>query len=94
MRYSLTLSEGAEADIAEAYRWYEQQQLGLGDKLIKELDRSFTAIRKNPEYFGFLKRKTRRCLIRTFPYMIIFFVEGNYIRVLSVFHTHRKPKKP
>jgi hypothetical protein len=37
MTYTLEIREEAEAEIYEAFSWYEQQLPGLGDRFIGEL---------------------------------------------------------
>lgn len=39
----------AEQDIAEAYAWYENRQIGLGEEFLSCLDVCMEAIRRIPE---------------------------------------------
>lgn len=91
MRYILKVAAEAEEDIRQAYIWYEEQNPGLGDRFIKELERCFTAICDHPQYYGFHSDEVRKCITRTFPYIILFVPEYKHIRVISVFHTRREP---
>ena len=91
MLYSISLSTEAEEDILYAYLWYEQQRHGLGDEFNSALEDSFSSIALTPDAFGFRKKNVRGCLVKRFPYLILFFIEGRYVRIVSVFHTHRKP---
>jgi len=38
----------AEADIGDAYAWYESQQFGLGERFLAELSRCIAAIEQQP----------------------------------------------
>ena len=38
MSYRLRIRLAAEADVAEAAQWYNERQLGLGEKFIREVD--------------------------------------------------------
>lgn len=91
MPYSIFVSEEAETDISIAYEWYEQQKQGLGDEFIHAIEHSFETILSNPGYYGILKKKTKRYIVKRFPYLVIFVIHKTQIRILSVFHTHRKP---
>ena len=38
MSYRLRIRLAAEADVAEAAQWYNERQLGLGEKFVREVD--------------------------------------------------------
>jgi toxin ParE1/3/4 len=42
----------------EAYNWYEEQKIGLGDLFLAELSRCYTKLEKNPFFYQKLKRIT------------------------------------
>ena len=44
MSYRLQVRLAAEADVAEAARWYDDRQLGLGEKFIREVDQAIARI--------------------------------------------------
>ncbi len=54
----------AEADIADAFHWYEEQRAGLGEEFRTELRTAFEAISNDPLLFRALHRNTRRYLVR------------------------------
>jgi plasmid stabilization system protein ParE len=58
MSYRLKIRLAAEADVAEAAQWYNQRQLGLGEKLIREVDQAIARILENPLFFVVTKGKT------------------------------------
>ena len=91
MLYNITLSLEAEDDILNAYLWYEQQRPGLGKEFTDALEHSFLSIQSNPETYGFRKKNVRGHLVKRFPYLILFLIEGIDVRVISIFHTHRRP---
>jgi toxin ParE1/3/4 len=65
-RFILTRPE-AEADIAEAYRWYESRREGLGAQLLICLDETFSRITDNPLLFPVVHKDVRRAIVRRFP---------------------------
>ena len=91
MMYTLILSKETEKDIQLAYRWYEEQSNGLGDKFIQSLEKAIISIQTNPQFYSYRKRNIRGCIIKGFPYVILFYITGSdNIRVKAVFHTSRK----
>jgi plasmid stabilization system protein ParE len=48
MSFELVVSPSAEADILDAFSWYEERQSGLGRRLISELDLAFARIQSEP----------------------------------------------
>lgn len=89
MTYPLVVSQRAEKHIEEAFEWYEQQRSGLGDSFLTAVDLAFQSIGTNPQFYGFRKAKVRGCLLKGFPFIILFYKRGNIIRVVSVFHMSR-----
>lgn len=75
MDLPLLIRSEAEADIDEAYRWYEDQQEGLGAEFVKVLEDAFAKIRTHPEMYPLVHRNARRLLIPKFPYGI--FISSN-----------------
>ena len=47
----LILRPEAEADIEEAYRWYEQQSRGLGAEFLRAVDACLALITRQPELY-------------------------------------------
>ena len=84
--------EAAQQELDEAHEWYEVQVTGLGIKFIEE---SWVATRRImifPESCEEVATGVRKCLLRRFPYMLIYKVEQTEILVLAVAHQHRKPR--
>lgn len=69
---SLLIRPEAEADIEEAYRWYERQRSGLGSDFLLWVEEGHDKIQKNPEMYRVVHRNVRRLLIRRFPYGIFY----------------------
>jgi hypothetical protein len=44
MSYHPRIRRAAEADVAEAVQWYNERQLGLGEKFIREVDQAIARI--------------------------------------------------
>jgi len=88
MAKSLIILPEAELDITEAYDWYQQRELGLGEEFLRCIDASIQTIKRNPETYVFAHEKYRRALVRRFPYAIFYEYFENTItgvRCLSLF---------
>jgi hypothetical protein len=74
-----------------AFWWYEEQQPGLGDDFLQEVELGIAAIRASPERWAIFNGSTRKFLIHRFPYGIVYFLADNVIHIISITHLHRKP---
>lgn len=83
----------AEQDAAEAYRWYEERQPGLGEEFLRCVDACLQTIRRNPEMHGIVHESYRRALIRRFPYAIFYEYADDTVTVYAIFHCSQDPKK-
>jgi toxin ParE1/3/4 len=88
----LLIRPEAEAEIEEAYHWYEGQRDGLGADFLLCLEEGLEKLRKNPEMYPVVHKNVRRLLIRRFPYGIFYIARQDVTTILAVFHGHRDPK--
>ncbi|WP_460594745.1 type II toxin-antitoxin system RelE/ParE family toxin [Geomonas sp. Red276] len=88
----LELVAAADAEMVDAAAFYERKQKMLGSRFLASVQDAFTRIRINPFQYQVLHGDVRRCVLRIFPYGIIFRVVENKIVVFSVMHLHRDPE--
>jgi plasmid stabilization system protein ParE len=81
----------AEADVGDAYLWYERQRPGLGDAFRVELKATLRRIAERPELFEVLHRDTRRAPLRRFPCSVFYRVYPDAIVVVACMHGRRSP---
>ena len=81
----------AEADLSQAYRWYELQRNGLGRELLQDAESCFERIARNPASFPYVRGSVRRALLKRFPYCAYFDDTRTTIMVLAVLHGRRHP---
>lgn len=93
MTYRLIIRVEAEAEVAEAFDWYEHRVPGLGSHFLAALDAAVESILSNPFQHPVLYRNTRRTLLRRFPYQVLFLVEEDTITVMAVLHGARDPQR-
>lgn len=91
MTFAIYLTEEALEEEAEAFLFYEKQQLGLGEKFLKEVESTLYKISENPTHYSFIdETKTiRDIVLSTFPYVIIFKVNHDKIEVYHIHHTSK-----
>jgi plasmid stabilization system protein ParE len=83
----------AEADLAEARAWYDQQRAGLDVALMLRLDETLLRIVDAPYLYPIVYRQLRRAVLRQFPLAIFYDVVQNEIRVFAVYHSRRDQKR-
>ncbi len=91
MKYRVIVRPEAEADLKEAYSWYEEKRIGLGYDFLLQVDAGLNFIGRNPNIHPIEYKGTRKHLVKRFPYKIIYLVEKEKIIVLAVLHGRRSP---
>jgi toxin ParE1/3/4 len=82
----------AQAEVIEAAKFYNDRVPGLGADLLREIDRAVVRILQTPTRWRTIEEDIRRYYIERFPYSIIYRVEGNKLRILTLKHNRRKPE--
>ncbi len=82
----------ANIELDEAVRYYDHQLSGLGFRFFQEVDAAIERIRFIPEAWTKIGKRTRRCLIKDFPYALLYAIETDEILITAVAHLHRDPK--
>ena len=91
MARDLIIRSKAEAELVDAFNWYENQVSGLGSDYLNTVDAALSGIQRNPAVHPIVHGKVRRCLVRRFPYAIFYLIEPTKIIVLAVFHVRQNP---
>jgi hypothetical protein len=81
----------AEAELFEAIRYYEDREQGLGYDFSIEVFAAIQNIVAYPSAWPTMEEGVRRCLVRRFPYGIVYSIEQNEIFILAVMHLRRHP---
>jgi len=93
MSLPIVFEREVEADIDEAYHWYEQQRHGLGEDFLGAVRVTLDRIQFNPELHAVVYREVRRALVRRFPYAVYYRIERERIAVVAVHHGKRDPRR-
>jgi toxin ParE1/3/4 len=82
----------AEAEMTEAYDWYEDRVPGLGSGFLLSVDAILHAIARTPQRYPVVHKGIRRALTRRFPFEVFFLDGESRVVVLAVFHVKRNPE--
>lgn len=91
MREKLIIWPEADADIAEAYHWYEGREPGAGKSFLKALEDCFDDIHVNRARFRFVFAEHQSARLHRFPFNVYFYQESDYVIITCVFHIARNP---
>jgi hypothetical protein len=96
MNYRLEFHEDVEVDYQDAYSWYENAKVGLGERFLGMVRVTLEQIKKNPEAFS-QKTKSgyRAAAVEVFPYIIVYklYKKDKVVFINSVIHQKKHPRK-
>jgi plasmid stabilization system protein ParE len=84
---------GAEAEILDACRYYENSRAGLGKAFANAVSIALDRIVRAPLAPACVEDEIRRVFVRRFPYAVLYEVSPARIRVVSVLHNRRHPRR-
>ena len=90
---TLVLLREAEADIEQAFRWYEARRVGLGREFVDEVDSAFARALETPSTFPLAYRDLRRIVLRRFPYLVYCRELDEVVQVFGVLHGRRDRRR-
>src|SRR5438067_1696546 len=82
----------ARTDVDGAYEYYEQRQLGLGERFLEQLQIRVDTISQHPEQYAILRDEVRAAPLRRYPYVVYYRFEAGTVFILAVLHGHRNPQ--
>ncbi len=88
----LDLHEEAAAEYDAAFDWYLQRSPDAALKFDAEFDRALTEIVQAPQRWAIGPHRTRRFLLRKFPFLLIYRERaGGNLQIVAVAHTSGRP---
>lgn len=82
----------AEREFAEAVDFYNAERPGLGYEFAEEVQHTLDRIAAFPEAWPLFSRRARRCIVRRFPYGVLYQVRADCVLVVALLHTKRSPR--
>ncbi|WP_394370926.1 type II toxin-antitoxin system RelE/ParE family toxin [Salegentibacter lacus] len=87
MGFRLKINSSAQLDLKIAIDWYEAKKVGLGKRILDDLEKILNRIQSDPYIFR-LEGGYRNALLDVFPYIVIFEIDRQEIIILAVSNTH------
>ena len=81
----------ARDELAEAKRFYNRQQQGLGGSFQREAQTAARLIQERPLAWQIEVDPVRRFIFDRFPYKMLYIIRAEQIVVIAVAHQHRQP---
>ena len=91
MSYSIRTISKAEQDIASAIEWYLEISKDLAIRFNQELDEIFSKLLAFPEAYPIVFLDMRMYLMKTYPYKILYVIDGSEIIIHAVVHHKMHP---
>lgn len=81
----------ARDELAEAKRFYNRQQQGLGESFQRKAQSAANLIQERPLTWQIEVEPVRRFIFDRFPYKMLYIIRAERIVVIAVAHQHRRP---
>jgi hypothetical protein len=81
----------AYEEMLESARFFEEKDAGLGFDLTDAIQESINRIIKFPLLGSIERRNIRKCLVRGFPFTILYEANPDHIFIAAIMHQHRRP---
>lgn len=85
----LQYTRRAKDDLELAYAWYERQYKGLGGEFLNCIETAIQSIMANPLIYQLYYDNFHGCVVRRFPFVIFYTIEGKEIVVHSIFDSRQ-----
>lgn len=87
----ISIHAAAEAEYEAALDWYLARSAQAATGFEEAFEEALGAIAANPELHPLCDDRHRFCVLRRYPYYIIYRVDGERIHVVAVSHSRRLP---
>ncbi len=81
----------ARVEFLESVAFFESRSPGLGSAFANEIELGLRNILDAPERWRLMEQDVRRCLVRRFPYGILYSIETGFILIIAVMHCVAEP---
>ncbi|MDA3923350.1 MAG: type II toxin-antitoxin system RelE/ParE family toxin [Kiritimatiellae bacterium] len=87
----LDFLDPAKFEYIESIKYYNRQREGLGFDFDLAVKDALNRILEYPEAWVMISERTHRCLVKRFPYGIIYQIRDDTVLVVAVHHLRRDP---
>ena len=89
--YEIEFHAEASKEMQTAAAYYEEQAKEPGDEFLDEIEQGLRWIRQFPRLWPIYEGEYRRCLLKRFPYYLVYRTASERAFVIAAAHLHRKP---
>jgi plasmid stabilization system protein ParE len=89
-RKPVRIRSEAQAEIEEAFERYRAESCELGERFLTEIGDSLDMICLHPRLYPMSTRNTRRRILHSFPYLVIYQEKLDVILIVAVAHAKRR----
>lgn len=97
MPFNIIVKEEAHQDSIDAYNYYEEKSIGLGERFLESLQKRYNDLSLHPTHYSFINEdaslKFRDVLLDKFPYVIVFEIAEKDVIVYAIHNTYKIPQK-
>jgi hypothetical protein len=83
--------EEAEIEFEKAVAYYEECRLGLGMDFAQEVYETIGRITQFPNAWALVSKNARRCLVKRFPWGVVYRTRNGSIEIIAVADSRRHP---
>ncbi|MDR2844585.1 MAG: type II toxin-antitoxin system RelE/ParE family toxin [Puniceicoccales bacterium] len=90
------LNKNAERDISEVLTYYAERSAQTAERFYREFDACLRKIEQTPGQYprvkvgnSFFYNSFRRCVLKKFPYCIIYKFDSRHVEILGILHFKR-----
>jgi plasmid stabilization system protein ParE len=82
---------GARRDFDESFDWYAERSALAAERFATAIDAALNRIAASPEQFCLIDQLHRECIIKRFPFRIVYRAVPGRILVVAIAHAKRRP---
>jgi len=75
----------------QAALWYAEREPGIALRFITSVEDAISRVIDAPTRWRVIDEDVRRCLIRVFPYAVLYTIEADFLLIVAVMHCSREP---
>ena len=87
------LDDAARDDLVNAMATYDSLKDGLGFDFAERVKDILSHIAENPSLYPVFHRQFRKAVMDRFPYLVIYHLVHDEVRVMAIWHGKRSPRK-
>jgi hypothetical protein len=82
----------ADQELMDVISYYNTKSAGLGEEFYREFKNALNLIKRFPKMWSKIGNNTRKCIIKSFPFLILYVLENDKILITCIAHQYRNPE--